>query len=121
MGTVLVNGQPAGMVRVQFLHNDDTVTGNARMPIGLTGDDGAFSLTTSANKDGAVEGEYTIAFEWLSGNNLGAYDRFGGKFASPKESKFKARVEAKSNTLAPFEITIPESQLVKKPGRGEPR
>lgn len=117
-GTVTVNGKPAALVRVQFRHADQTLPGNLKTPMGMTDETGAFQLSTSGDKDGAVPGDYTVTFEWMSANELSAYDKLGGKFASPAASQFKATVEAKSNQLAPFEIRLPESAIVNKPPRG---
>jgi 5-hydroxyisourate hydrolase-like protein (transthyretin family) len=117
-GTVTVNGKPAALVRVQFLHADQSLPGNQKMPVGITDESGAFHLSTSGDKDGAVQGEYTVVFEWMSGNDLGAFDKFGGKFADSKITKFKAKVDPKATTLPPFEITVRESSIVTKPPRG---
>ena len=116
-GKVLINGQPAAFVRVQFLHADATTPGNYKMPVGMTDTSGAFSLSTNGDKDGAVVGEYSVTFEWMSGNDLGAFDKLGGKFA--QTSQHKAKVEAKPNELPPFELTIPEKAIVTKPSRGQ--
>ena len=118
-GTVTVNGKPAALVRVQFLHADQSLPGNQKMPVGITDESGAFHLSTTGDKDGAVEGEYTVVFEWLSANDLGAFDKLGGKFADSKITKFKAKVDPKATTLPPFEITVPESSIVTKPPRGK--
>lgn len=120
-GSVLVNNQPAELVRVQFLHKDETVPGNLRMPAGMTDASGKFRLSTDGDGDGAVVGDYKVVFEWMSANDLGAYDKFGGKFAQPKSTTFEVQVEAKSNQLPPFELTIPESAIVSKPPRGNPQ
>jgi len=116
-GTVTVNGKPAQFVRVQFRHTNQELPGNLKSPVGMTDETGAFELSTSGDRDGAHEGEYTVTFEWLSGNDLGAYDRFGGRFAKPDASARKVRVEPKTNELPPFELTIPEAALVNRPTR----
>ena len=115
-GVVTVNGKPAALVRVQFTHADTSLPGNLKTPMGMTDEAGVFHLSTSGDRDGAVPGDYTVTFEWMSANELAAYDKFGGKFA--KSSQFKATVDAKSNQLPPFEITLPESAIVTKPPRG---
>jgi 5-hydroxyisourate hydrolase-like protein (transthyretin family) len=117
-GTVTVNGKPAALVRVQFLHADQSLPGNLKTPVGMTDDAGVFHLSTAGDKDGAVEGEYTVMFEWMSDNDLGAWDKLGGKFVKPETSRFKVQVEPKSNNLTPFDITISEADIVSKPPRG---
>jgi len=118
-GTVTVNGKPASLVRVQFLHADQSLPGNLKYPVGMTDEAGVFHLSTTGDKDGAVEGEYTVTFEWMSANELEAFDQLGGKFADPKTTTFRAKVEAKSNRLPPFEIVVPETAIVSKPSRGQ--
>jgi hypothetical protein len=114
-GRVTVNGQPAQYVRVQFLHTDQTLPGNLKMPVGMTDAAGQYQLSTSGQNDGAVPGQYTIVLEWMSANDLGAFDKFAGKFADPATSSFRATVEPKTNELPPIEITIPDHEIVTKP------
>ncbi len=116
-GQVTVNGQPIALIRVQFRHTDQSLPGNLKMPVGITDASGMFALSTFGDNDGAVEGEYVVTFEWLSSNDLGAWDKFGGRFANPNRSTFKIRIEPKRNTLAPFELTIPETDIVNQPTR----
>lgn len=113
-GSVRVNGQPAALVRVQFLHKDQTLPGNLKSPVGMTDEAGAFHLSTTGDKDGAVEGEYTVTFEWMSGNDLSAFDKLGGRFADEKTTKYKARVNVGANQLELFELTVPEAQILKQ-------
>jgi 5-hydroxyisourate hydrolase-like protein (transthyretin family) len=115
-GTVTVNGKPAALVRVQFLHADQSLPGNLKMPVGMTDEGGVFRLSTSGDADGAVPGEYTVVFEWMSANDLGAFDKLGGRFA--KTTQYKVTVEAKDNRLPAFDLTLPESAIVTKPPRG---
>ncbi|AWM39998.1 hypothetical protein GobsT_15970 [Gemmata obscuriglobus] len=117
IGTVTVNGKPAPLVRVQFRHADQSLPGNLKTPVGMTDESGTFHLSTTGDKDGAVAGEYTVTFEWMSGNDLGAWDKLGGKFAKPETSTFKVRVDPKANALPPFEITVPEAAIVTRPSR----
>jgi hypothetical protein len=116
-GRVLVNGQPAAMVRVQFYHQDPAVVGNERTPTGLTDSDGYFQLTTIQQADGARRGRYRIGFEWLSGNSLDAYDRFGGFFTAPEKHDYTAEISGPTE-LAPFLLTFPETQLKSSPRTG---
>jgi hypothetical protein len=116
-GTVTVNGKPAALMRVQFWHSDQTLPGNVKTPVGMTDEAGVFHLSTTGEKDGAVEGDYTVTFEWMSGNDLGAWDKLGGRFAKPQTSTFKVRVEPKSNNLGLFAITVPETDIITKPPR----
>jgi 5-hydroxyisourate hydrolase-like protein (transthyretin family) len=111
-----VNGKPAALVRVQFLHADQSLPGNLKMPVGMTDEAGVFHLSTTGDRDGAVPGEYTVTFEWMSANELAAFDKLGGKFA--KTTQYKVTVEAKENRLPPFDLTLPESAIVTKPPRG---
>ena len=118
-GSVTVNGKPAPLMRVQFFHADQTLPGNLKMPVGMTDETGVFHLSTSGDKDGAVEGEYTVVFEWMSDNTLGQFDKLGGKFSSPASSKFKAKILPQKNELPQFEITVPESSMLNKSRKPE--
>ena len=118
-GSVSVNGKPAPLMRVQFFHADQSLPGNLKMPVGMTDETGVFHLSTSGDKDGAVEGEYTVVFEWMSDNTLGQFDKLGGKFSSPASSKFKAKILPQKNELPQFEITVPESSMLNKSRKPE--
>lgn len=117
-GTVTVNGRPAALVRVQFRHADQTLPGNFKSPVGMTDEAGTFHISTNGDRDGAVPGDYTVTFEWMSSNDLGAWDKLGGKFAKPETSTFKIRVEPKTNSLPTFAITVPDADIVTKPLKG---
>jgi 5-hydroxyisourate hydrolase-like protein (transthyretin family) len=115
-GAVTVNGKPAALMRVQFTHADQSLPGNLKMPVGMTDEAGVFHLSTSGDRDGAVPGEYTVTFEWMSANELAGFDKLDGKFA--KTTQYKVTVEAKDNRLPAFDLTLPESAIVTKPPRG---
>jgi hypothetical protein len=118
-GSVRINGQPAGLCRVQFFASDAGAKGNLRTPMGMTDENGEFELVVDSEVRGALPGEYTVVFEWMSDRELGNFDRLGGAFADPTKSKIKAVIEAKDNALAPFELTIDPKKLVVKP-QGKP-
>ncbi len=117
-GEVRINGQPAAFVRVQFHHVDSSLPGNLKIPVGMTKESGRFQLSTSGNNDGAIEGEYRVTFEWMSGNDLSAFDKLGGKFANVATTPFRVKVEPKKNILPTFELTIPEASILRRPPRG---
>jgi hypothetical protein len=105
-GVVKVNGEPAAGAMVAFYATtpfDKTI-----IPTAVTEEDGSFTLTTYAPKDGAPAAEYEVAVTWpesRSGWRVGE-DRLRKAFADPKTSGLRARVEAKSdNDLPLFELT----------------
>ncbi|WP_422929840.1 hypothetical protein [Singulisphaera sp. PoT] len=105
-GSVLVNGKPAEMMAVTFHNSDANAPGNASRPVAVTDAEGRFTLSTNADKDGAIPGEYLVTFFWSSENGPSAYDRLGGRFQNPKASTFKVQVGRKENDLEPFKLDV---------------
>lgn len=114
-GRVLVNGQPAEMMAVTFNNTDPKAPGNAARPVAVTDSEGRFALSTNADKDGAVAGEYLATFFWASENGPSAYDRLGGRFANVARSDHRFRVEKKENDLEPINLEVDPKAL--KPPR----
>ncbi len=110
-GQVLVNGEPAELMAVTFHKTDGGASGNAARPVAVTDARGEFSLSTNADKDGAVVGEYVVTFYWASENGPSAYDRLGGRFANPDSSAYHVRVEPKTNELEPLRLDIDAKKL----------
>jgi hypothetical protein len=104
-GTVLVNGRPAAGIAVTFHHNGEA-PGNAARPVAVADAEGRYTLSTNADKDGAVEGEYTVTFFWPADNGPMPRDRLGGRFADTGLSAFKARVGPRENEIEPFRLEI---------------
>lgn len=114
-GQVLINGEPQPLVRVQFWHQDDSVTGNMKSPVGMTNDAGSFHLSTQGDDDGAVMGEYVVTFEWMSGNDLQAIDKLGGRFVDPARSRHRVTIVPGTNELEPMELTIDPKAIKSAP------
>jgi hypothetical protein len=106
-GTVRVNGQPAERVVVSFRHTDPAVTGNAAHPCTVTDANGAFTMSTNRDGDGAVPGEYVASFTWPSNPDPDlARDLLGGAYDETKASTFRVKVSGDSITqLEPFDLT----------------
>ena len=60
-GRILLDGKPAEGVDVRFLPKDPTNFKMSETPLGHTGPDGTFVLTTYYTGDGAPAGEYMVA------------------------------------------------------------
>jgi hypothetical protein len=112
-GSVLVNGEPAGKLVVTFQNADPKAPGNAANPIGMTDDQGHFELSTNDINDGAVAGEYRVAFFWPSDDGPLPTDRLGGLHGDASRSKHKVRVEPKENDLEPFRLEVSPKVLKK--------
>ncbi|QDV32415.1 hypothetical protein [Tautonia plasticadhaerens] len=110
-GSVLVNGEPAELMVVTFHNLDPAAPGNAGRPVGATDAEGRFELSTNADRDGAVAGEYAVTFFWSSSNTINAADRLGGRFTEPSRSEFKVRVVPGDNDLEPFRLEVEPSQI----------
>lgn len=110
-GTVLINGKPAERVAVQFHHSNSSTPGNLRYPTAVTDGEGRFQLSSEGEADGAVEGEYTVTFTWLSSPDLDAFDMLQGALSDPQKSSHRVKVPVEQETLEPFSLTIPETQI----------
>ena len=81
-------------------------------PVGLTGEDGTFSLTTGP-KTGAPVGEYVITIicpeEVVPKGKIGTegpdtQDRFQGVYSDRATSKIEAEIKKGPNQLKPFDL-----------------
>ena len=111
-GSVLVDGKPAAGLIVTFHNTDAKAPGNAARPVGVVDESGQFALSTDADRDGAVAGDYAATFYWPSDNTPNAVDRLDGRFLDVARSRFRPKVEPKENELAPFTL-----EAVRKPAR----
>jgi len=101
-GQVQVDGQLAEGVVVRFFRDGKPGSANADTPLGVTGDDGRFELSTNGDGDGAVPGEYRVTFTWKSGNAPTAKDRLGGRYTKLDQSEVTVTVRPEDNELEPF-------------------
>ena len=89
---------------------------NDPKPVGKTDSKGSFVLTTFAENDGALPGDYAITVVWLGqeakssklsvtgeGGAAGA-DQLKGKFGNPSKPLLKATVPSKGGTDLAFEV-----------------
>ncbi|WP_422927607.1 hypothetical protein [Singulisphaera sp. PoT] len=119
-GTVYVNGKAADGMVVTFNHQDK-VPGNAMCPVARTDQAGHYTLSTNADKDGAVEGEYTVTFVWPTDNGPMPLDRLKGRLANAERSSFKAHVKAGDNEIEPFKLEIEPRNLLPPPTKAGAR
>jgi len=95
-GTVMVDGAPAGFLKVSAVPKD----GAGAVPMNstaLTAGDGSFSLSTYESGDGVPPGDYTLTFVWGEMNLMnGQYsgDKLEGKFADAAMSEVKLTITA---------------------------
>lgn len=119
-GKVLYDGRPASGVLVGLLPVDaplpPAVPGN---PIGTTGADGTFKLTTFNDGDGACEGSYQILLTWpvpsTSGDEERSKDKLLGWFDAA-HSNLRYVVVKGSNTIPTINIPVPEYAPEEVPG-----
>ena len=105
-GSVKINGEPAEGVIVRLMSTSTSPQGkNAGSPVGVTDKQGVFRLSTNEVADGAVVGDYGVTIVWPADNHPPLRDRLRGKYASPERSQLSAKIEAKNNKFAPFELT----------------
>jgi hypothetical protein len=110
-GKVLYKDQPAKGVVVTF-HPKGADPVTARRPIGLTKEDGTFTLTTD-QKEGAPAGEYVVTIIWpeevapkskFSTEGPDTRDRLKGAYADPASSTLKIEIKKGPNQLEPFRL-----------------
>ncbi len=89
-GQVLVNQPARELMSVTLQQHRHQRPGQRARPVAVTDPEGRFALSTNADKDGAVPGEYLVTFFWASENGPSAYDRLGGRFSNPTKSDFRA-------------------------------
>ena len=108
-GIVRVNGQPAERMVVQLAAIGTPPQGNLAFPTGITDKNGKFSLSTEGERDGAVEGQYTVVFSWMSSPELDAFDMLGGSFADANNTNYKMVIPVKGSVE--FDLSVPEKSI----------
>jgi hypothetical protein len=111
-GKVVYHGDPAVGATVTFVRKGAADRTQELTPQGVVAEDGTFSLATPLGA-GAPPGEYAVLVEWKVGAGkakgrspgLDAPDRFKRRYLDPERPLLTATVEAKTNTLPPFELS----------------
>ena len=112
-GKVLYKNQPIEGIVVTF-HPKGATDINTVFPVGLTKEDGTFTLTTG-QKEGAPAGEYTVtaicpqqkgvkAKGGMSMQRYDSEDRFKGAFAREETSTIKVEIKNSVNELDPINL-----------------
>jgi hypothetical protein len=110
-GKVLYKGEPATGATVTFVRKGAANRLQEQTPQGVVREDGTFSLASPVGS-GASPGEYVVLVEWKVGAGkvrgrspgLSAPDRLNRRYLDPDRPLLTATVEAKTNTLSPFEL-----------------
>lgn len=111
-GTVLVNGQPAEGVLVQFFGLDTGLSDQDSHPVGTTNAEGKFKLTSYRIGDGAVASKFSVAFHWPTNPLVPHIDRLQGKFRNYKTSKYQVTITPETRELEPFQLMINSKDLL---------
>jgi len=112
-GKVLYKGQPLEGAVVTFHPKGAGKSITLLRPIGRSGADGTFTVTTG-DKEGAPAGEYVVTLVCPEVVNLAkgkistappeTKDRFQGAYAKSETSHLRAEVKAGPNQLEPFQL-----------------
>jgi hypothetical protein len=111
-GKVLFQGKPASGALV-VLHSVAPSTPQQERPRAVVEEDGSFSVTTFAPKDGAPVGNYAVSITWKSktvkvpgrkGPPKKVATNFPRRYENPKTSGLVVRVQEGPNELRPFDI-----------------
>jgi hypothetical protein len=102
-GKVLWGGKPADKAMVVF-HPLGTNGPRELKPLGVTGADGTYRLTSYVSGDGAPEGEYVVTVNWPEGlptkdPDEPPPDRLKGRYANPAKSPWKVAVSSAANEI----------------------
>ncbi len=114
-GSVTVDGKPAAGVRLVFCPVTASEGAMKQRPLGITDEQGKYSLTTFVLGDGAPAGEYKISATWLSASKQAVVDergsvgtdRFMNKYAIPDQSGLTATVAEDTTELPVMEFKLP--------------
>lgn len=111
-GTVTLDGRPLAEAIVLLVPIDiDPEAANAPRPMGITGADGSFALTTQLPHDGAPSGEYIVTVELrdkrLDGDELirDGKNLLPDRYRDPAKSPFKFGVHESENTIPTLNLT----------------
>jgi len=110
-GKVLYNGEPAAGATVTFVRKGAADRLQEQTPQGVVQPDGTFTLAGPLGQ-GAPPGDYAVLVEWKEGAGkvkgrspgLNAPDRLKKRYLDPSRPLLTATVEAKANSLPPFEL-----------------
>lgn len=106
-GRVEYVGKPAAGVRVTFVPTAGAIpNGPPRHPAGVTGADGAFTLTSYKDGDGAPAGDYQVVLYWpveAGGEREAGEDRLYGWY-DVKHTPLSARVKEGNNDIPAFQL-----------------
>jgi hypothetical protein len=109
-GQVLVGDRPVARAQVTF-HPVGDARPEAARPVGETGEEGRFRLTTSDLADGAPEGEYRVAVTRFlavrsgpAGDDYTTRNFLPDRYARPETSPLRATVARGDNDLPPFRL-----------------
>ena len=106
-GSVTVAGKPAGGLFVNF---NLEAGGDPRAPTLVTistDAEGKFAVSQNSPGDGLAPGDYAVTFLWPPGGDIDAQpkdDQLRGRYLDAKVSKFRVKIEPRSNDLPPFEL-----------------
>lgn len=117
-GKLLIDGKAEPQVKINMVRvgqaDPGASTSKGLTPDAMTDSQGNFSIGTydaGAAGDGATNGDYVLTFQWgminlIGGNYSG--DKFNGKYADPKASEFKVKVDGKPVDLGTITLDAPK-------------
>lgn len=112
-GRVLVDGNPAEMLRVMCHDVNGMDQEHPSLSSTLTAEDGTFEIATYEAGDGVPAGDYTLTFMWgqlnLMAGTYGGPDKLNGRYSDPEASEHEFTVstgdDAEPIDLGTIELT----------------
>jgi hypothetical protein len=118
-GAVITTSGEACDGALVVFHPRDAGRENDAKPVATTDAEGRFELTTFAEGDGALPGEYGVTIVWNKpaeegkislfgdeGSAPGGQDRLGGRYGIPKSPKLEATVTPDGENEFRFEVEL---------------
>ena len=110
-GSVTVDGKPAAGVVLFFCPVGGSPEVQKVRPMGITGEDGKFELTTVDKADGAPPSQYKVIMMWPAAGAAGqdgsiqmGPDRLQNRYMNLEKSQFSVEVKSGNNDVPPFEL-----------------
>lgn len=115
-GTVTINGEkPDGMVISLRPANE----GSQQKIASAVTKAGEFVLSTNAESDGVIPGEYIVCFAWPASLTGPSSNRLPSSLNDPGKSKHRVTITPDTSVLTPFELTnVPVKKDGTKMGTG---
>lgn len=109
-GHVTWKGDPATGA-VVFFHRQDAGALKEQVTMAIVDEEGTFQVVCGSLGKGAAPGDYAVTIEWkeVEGQQKGGprrgADRLKGRYADPKNPRYRVTIRPERNELEAFDLT----------------